>query len=138
MEAMKPNIKTTEAFYHNLGKLFYSIAAADKKVHEEEFKTLRSFIEKYWLDYDDLEDIFESDAAYLIEVVFEGVDFFQETPANMYDDFLIYKQEQPQLFTKEVNQLILETARAIAHSFSGVNKSELIILHQLEMELNRL
>lgn len=138
MELMHSNNKTTETFYHILGKLFYAVAFADKKVREKEVQTLQEYITTYWLDLDDLTDYMGADAASLIEVVFEGVQFFEESSSEMYDDFLIYKQEQPQLFTKEVNQLILETARAIAHSFSGVNKSELIILHQLEMELNRL
>lgn len=135
---MKSNIKTTETFYHNLGKLFYAVAAADKVLREEEFEPLRDYLENYWLDYDDLLDVFESDAAHLIEVVFEGVQFFEETSEDMYDAFVTYKREQPHLFNKKVNQLIMDTARAIAHSYAGVNKSELIILGKLEIELNRL
>ncbi|GAK91307.1 hypothetical protein JCM19297_804 [Nonlabens ulvanivorans] len=75
---MKPNIKTTQAFYHNLGKLFYAIAFSDKKVSPEEFKVLQEYVESYWLPYDDLTDIFGSDAAHLMEVVFEGVHFLMK------------------------------------------------------------
>lgn len=135
---MKSNIKTTETFYHNLGKLFYAIAYTDKTVREEEFKKMQEYVQEFWLDYDDLEDVFNSDAANFIEVVFEGVQFFGESSQDMYDAFVTYKREQPHLFTEKVNMLILETARAIAYSFSGVNKSELIMLNKLEIELNRL
>lgn len=135
---MKSNIKTTQAFYHNLGKLFYAIAFSDKKVSQEEFKTLKQYIENYWLQYDNLTDIFDNDAAHLIEVVFEGVQFFNESSYDMYDAFIIYKNEQPHLFNDKVNHLILETARAIAYSYAQVNKSELIILNKLEMEINKL
>ena len=135
---MKSNIKTTQAFYHNLGKLFYAIAFSDKKVSQEEFKTLKKYIENYWLQYDNLTDIFDNDAAHLIEVVFEGVQFFNESADDMYNAFITYKNEQPHLYNDQVNRLILETARAIAYSFAQVNKSELIILNKLEMELNRL
>ncbi|GAK94708.1 hypothetical protein JCM19298_283 [Nonlabens ulvanivorans] len=135
---MKPNIKTTQAFYHNLGKLFYAIAFSDKKVSPEEFKVLQEYVESYWLPYDDLTDIFGSDAAHLIEVVFEGVHFFDESADDMYNAFITYKNEQPHLYNDQVSRLILETARAIAYSFAQVNKSELIILNKLEMELNRL
>jgi replication initiation and membrane attachment protein DnaB len=138
MEIMKSNIKTTEAFYHNLGKLFYAVAFADKTVREEEVDTLHEYVEKYWLDYDDLEDVFDSDAAHLIEIVFEGVQAFEETSKDMFDAFVSYKNEQPHLFTEKVNQLILETSKAIAYSYAGINKSELVMISQLEIELNRL
>jgi hypothetical protein len=99
---------------------------------------VQDYVKEYWLDYDDLIDVFNNDAASHIEVVFEGVPFFEEPAEAMYDDFVTYKNEQPHLFTKKVNLLILETSRAIAHSYSGLNKSELIILSKLEIELNRI
>ncbi|QJP35681.1 hypothetical protein F0365_15365 [Nonlabens sp. Ci31] len=135
---MKSNIKTTETFYHNLGKLFYAVAFADKTVRKEEVDTLQEYVKEYWLDYDDLMDVFDSDAAYLIQIVFDGAQAFEESSNDMYDAFVSYKNEQPQLFTKKVNRLIVETSRAIAYSYAGINKSELIMISQLEIELNRL
>lgn len=132
---MKTPIKTTETFYQNLGKLFYAVAFADKHVREEEFSKLQLWVRTYWLDYDALEDVFGEDAAYLIEIVFEGAEAFKEPAERMYNDFVSYKRDQPQLFTKEAKALILDTAKAIAKSFSGLNKSELIILGKLELEL---
>jgi glycosidase len=134
---MKSNIKTTETFYHNLGKLFYAVAFADKTVRKEEVETLREYVKKHWLSYDDLKDVFDSDAAHLIEIVFEGVQAFEETSKDMLDAFISYKNEQPHLFTEKVNQLIIETSKAIAYSYAGINKSELVIISQLEIELNR-
>lgn len=134
---MKSNIKTTETFYHNLGKLFYAVAFADKTVRKEEVETLREYVKKHWLSYDDLKDVFDSDAAHLIEIVFEGVQAFEETSKDMLDAFVSYKNEQPHLFTEKVNQLIIETSKAIAYSYAGINKSELVIISQLEIELNR-
>lgn len=134
---MKSDIKTTETFYHNLGKLFYAIAFADKTVRKEEVETLREYVKKYWLSYDDLTDAFGSDAAHLIEIVFEGVQAFEETAEDMFDAFVSYKNQQPQLFTTKVKSLILETSKAIAYSYAGINKSELVMISQLELELNR-
>jgi len=134
---MKSIIKTTEAFYHNLGKLFYAVAFADKTVRKEEVETLREYVKKHWLSYDDLKDVFDSDAAHLIEIVFEGVQAFEETSQDMLDAFISYKNQQPHLFTEKVNQLIIETSKAIAYSYAGINKSELVIISQLEIELNR-
>jgi glycosidase len=134
---MKSIIKTTETFYHNLGKLFYAVAFADKTVRKEEVDTLREYVKKHWLSYDDLKDVFDSDAAHLIEIVFEGVQAFEETSKDMLDAFISYKNQQPHLFTEKVNQLIIETSKAIAYSYAGINKSELVIISQLEIELNR-
>tara|TARA_R110001632_G_scaffold78767_4_gene176514 strand:+ start:390 stop:797 length:408 start_codon:yes stop_codon:yes gene_type:complete len=131
---MKPKIITTEAFYQNLGKLFYAVAFSDKRVRPEEFSKLQVCVLEYWLDYDDLKDVFGSDASYLIEMVFEGVEAFEEPADEMYDAFVTYKREQPHLFTEKAKTLILETATSIARSFSGLNKSELVMLGKLKLE----
>ena len=133
---MEAEMKRSLTFYHSLGKLFYAIAATDKVVRSEEFEKLQLCVLNYWLDLDDLEDAFGSDAAYLIEIVFEGLEAFGEDPQEMFEAFVTYLEEQPQFFTIEVKNIILQTAWEIARSFSGVNKSELILLGKLEIALS--
>jgi len=135
---MKTKKKLTIKFYQNLGKLFYAIAASDKVVRDVEFDKLKELVKKLWLDVDELEDPFDTDAAYQIEIVFDWLN--REEDLNVkacFNDFLNYKNEQGHLFTKQVNSLIMYTASAIAESFSGKNKSELIILATLSIELNK-
>lgn len=130
----------TLKFYQNLGKLFYAMAAADNKVREAEMNKLKELVKKEWLDVDDIEDKFGTDAAYQIEIVFDWLSQTQDVEPNIkacYDDFITYKKEQEHLFTKKVNKLILKTANAIAESFSGKNKSELMFLTKLNIELNK-
>lgn len=130
----------TLKFYQNLGKLFYAIAAADKKVNEAEMNILKELVKKEWLAVDDIEDGFGTDAAYLIEIVFDWLNQAPDAELHIqtyYDDFIAYKKDQKHLFTKKVNQLILKTAHAIAASFSGNNKSELMLLAKLNIELNK-
>lgn len=130
----------TLKFYQNLGKLFYAMAAADDKVREAEMNKLKELVKKEWLDVDDIEDKFGTDAAYQIEIVFDWLSQPQDIELNIkdcYDDFVAYKKEQKHLFTKDVNRLILKTANAIAESFSGKNKSELMLLAKLNIELNK-
>lgn len=124
-------------FYYSLGKLFYAIAFVDKQVRDEEFSKLQLCILDYWLDLDDLEDTFGSDAAYLIEIVFEGVEAFEEDAQDMYEEFVSYYRELRHFFTPEVKSIILKTGLAIAHSFAGINKSELVMLGNLELELSK-
>lgn len=127
----------TLKFYQNLGKLFYAIAASDKNVRTEEFLTLKKIVKKYWLDIDSIEDNYSSDAAFQIEIVFDWLNTQENLSSKLcFDDFVDYKNRQNHLFTDEVKNLILKTASAIATAFSGVNKSELIMLAKLEMELN--
>ena len=135
---MKTQKKLTLDFYQTLGKLFYAIAAADKKVHNLEFNKLKELVKKQWLDVDDTEDSYHTDAAYQIEIVFDWLNEEDNLDSKgCFEEFVEYKNEHKYLFTAEVKQLILKTAGAIAASFSGINKSELMILAQLDMELKK-
>lgn len=73
-----------------------------------------------------------------IEIVFDWLKNENNLDAkSCYNDFINYKNEQKHLFTSKVKKLIIKTARAIAASFSGINKSELILLAKLDLELKK-
>jgi len=135
---MAAKSKMTLKFYQNLGKLFYAIAAADRKVREEEFNKLKELVKKEWLDVDIIEDAYNTDAAYQIEIIFDWLNEKENLNAEAcYQAFVNYKNEQPHLFTIDIKKIILSTAHAIANSFSGLNKSELIMLAKLDLELKK-
>lgn len=136
---MKTKKKMTLKFYRNLGKLFYAIAATDGTVRPIEIQKLKAFVKKHWLDIDDIEDVFGVDAAYQIEVVFDWLNYDEEIDVNAcYNDFVSYKNEKSHLFTDKVKKLILKTSSAIANAFSGINKSELMLMAKLDMELKKI
>lgn len=136
---MKTIKKMTLKFYQNLGKLFYAIAVSDNDVRHVEFDKLKELVKKHWLELDPIEDVYRTDAAYQIEIVFDWLNEEKKLDAKTcFDDFVNYKNEQKHLFTKNVKHLILKTANAIAASFSGVNKSELIMLAKLDIELKKI
>src|SRR5690606_24469207 len=123
-------------FYQHLGKLYYAMAAADGNVREAEINQLKNMVKKEWLAVDDTDDRFGTDAAYQIEIVFDWLHEEKDYSAKeCYEDFVSFKNDRPQLFTEDINQLILKTANAIAESFSGKNKSELMLLAKLQFEL---
>ncbi|MCB0466556.1 MAG: hypothetical protein KDC78_12920 [Aequorivita sp.] len=122
-------------FYQKMGELFYAIAAADKVVRKVEYDTLKSIVAEQWKNLDDYEDPFHVDAAYQIEVVFDWFDYEQLDASDCFESFADYKKEHPKLFTKERKDLIWKTANAIANSFVGKNKSEVIMLAKLKMVL---
>ncbi len=128
---MKPSRQTMIHFYQQLGKLFFSVASVDKTVREEEIAQLKEIVKKEWLPLENSFSEFGDDAAYQIEIVF---DWLVENDWNMdriVPDFEIFKKEHPHLFTSQVNDLILKTAKAITNSFSGKSKSESVLINQL-------
>ncbi len=119
--------------YQNLGKLFYAIAMADKNVRPKEVTALQEAVRKQWLDVDDVEDEFGTDAAYQIEIVFDWLQNEESDGDTYFREFQDFFRENRSLFTKRICEQTYKTARAIAVSFAGANKSELILLSKLKM-----
>ena len=119
-------------FYQKMGELFYAIAAADKVVKETEYQALKDLVTTEWKSMDNSKDPFHSDAVSQIEVVFDWFDYEQLDANDCFDSFADYKKTHASLFTEERQKLILHTANAIASSFAGKNKSELMMLAKLK------
>lgn len=135
---METNNKTLINFYKNLGKLYYAIASADKKVEDEERNTLKEIVKKHWLNVDLFKGANQIDAAYQIEIIFDWLNNENKLDAKTcFKQFIAYKNQQKHLFTNKIKRLILKTASEIAHAFSGINKSELIMLAKLDMALKK-
>ncbi len=132
---MKYNERPSTKLYQNLGKLFYAIAMADKKVHPVEIKRLKEAIKEHWLAVDDLKDEFGTDAAYQIEIVFDWLQQEEKESELYFKAFTDYFNEHKENFTEQVKILIWKTADGIASSFSGKNKSELVLLEKLKLLL---
>lgn len=124
-------------FYQNIGELFYAIAAADTIVSELEYKALTHFVEEEWKNMDAYEDAFGNDAAYQISIVFEWFDYECMDAKDCFENFSEYYKEHKNLFTEERKKLILKTVQEIAASFSGKNKSELIMITKLQLLFNK-
>ena len=125
-------------FYQNLGKLFYAIAAIDNNVRGEELDKLKEMVKKEWLTTNYIHDDLKLNAENSIINTFRWLHDDNEYDADTcYNSFLNFKKEHEWLFTNDINKLILKTARTIAASFSKVNKSELMLLAKLDMELKK-
>ena len=111
-------------FYQSLGRLFYAIAASDKKVHETEIKTLKRIAKKIWTQ--DMDQI---------EFIFDWLSKNDEDPFICFNDFVTYKKDHEKGFTLSIKKLIWETANLISNAVSGKNKSELILLSKLKLNL---
>lgn len=128
------NVSTPELLlYQELGELFYAIAAADKVVHNKEYNVLRQLVEDQWKKQDDYKDQFGTDAVYQISIVFEWFDYEKMDAEECFKSFTDYYDAHRRLFNDDRKELILKTAKTIADSFHGINKSELIMLTKLEI-----
>ena len=132
---MKPSQQTMIHFYQQLGKLFYSVASVDKTVRKEEIAQLDEIVKKEWLPLENNQNEFGDDAAYQIEIVFDYLVENDWKIGKIIPDLEDFKKEHPSLFTPQVNDLILKTAKEITNSFSGKNKSESVIMEKLRAVL---
>lgn len=120
-------------FYQNLGKLFYAVAMADHSIHVKEVDRLKEVIHEHWLNLDDIEDEYGTDAAFQIETVFDWFLEYGKDSEEIFEEFEAFYTDHKILFPKNVKQLIMSTARAITAAFAGSNKSELILLGRIEL-----
>ncbi len=115
--------------YQRIGELFYAIAFSDGIVRIEEMVELEEILQQYWKtdsNEQNMRIIFKSFKDLLLE----------EADAEVcFNEFIMYKKEQPNKFTDSLKTLILKSAHGIAASFAGKNKSELIFLGKLSINL---
>ena len=122
-------------FYQKLGKLFYAIAASDRRVHKFEFEALRNLVIEEWQELDEYEDHFHSDAAYQIEAAFDWYKYQSKDAAECFNTFKEYYLGNLELFNPKRKYLIIKTANEIAAAFAEKNKNELIMLSKLKLLL---
>ncbi|TKB99134.1 hypothetical protein [Pedobacter cryophilus] len=134
---MQARSETHKRLYQSIGKLCYAIAAIDRSVKEQEIDALKQIVRKEWLSVDDFEDEFGTDAAYQMEVVFDWLLEHSPSATNCFKDFEDFKMEHQQLFKPKLSQLIMKTAESIAAAFANKNKSELVLLSELQLLLDK-
>lgn len=133
---MDKSNRISRAFYQQLARLFYAIAATDGKVRKEEEEELKKIVKNEWLNFDASFDEYGIDFVCYILITF---DWLQENDWGIkraISDFKTYRKNNKDLFTEPINQLILKTSDAIASVFAKQNKSELVLLSKLNMVLN--
>lgn len=125
--------KLGNEFYQNLGKLFYAVTMADHSVHMKELEKLNEVVRDHWLNVDDIEDEYGTDAAFQISTVFDWLLEYAKEGEEIYEEFEQFYTDHKVLFSPEVKSLTMSTSRAIASAFAGSNKAELILLGRLEL-----
>ena len=117
--------------------LFYAIAAADKTVHETEIRSLKKLVRINWPEILEHKDEEQFNQLYQIELEFDRLVEEKSDPQTCFDAFVNFKGANQEQFSQDIKELIWKTANSIALAFSGKNKSELIHLAKLKMNLQQ-
>jgi len=132
---MKVKDETMVQFYQKIGQVYYKIAFSDGKVRDEEINTLKSLVSDSWVNLEDAEDEFGSDAAIQIEAVFDAMLDNRSTGSNAFENIRQFKDLHKHLFTENIRKQVYDTAVRIAQSFHGVNHEEKEDLRELKKVL---
>ncbi len=120
-----------EDLYTVLGKLFYHIAYADKKIQPAEREKLHELVISNWKPLESSKDKYGTDNAEIIEFAFdfEDAESFADTGFEEFENFYnLYKK----MFTPEINSNISGTAKAVAAAYRGENEAEHKALKKLQ------
>ncbi|EAR01756.1 hypothetical protein [Maribacter sp. HTCC2170] len=136
MNKLSPSIENNNDLLDlNLGKLFYSVAMADKRITPEEIASLKSAILKNWHIANPYSKESNLEAQYGILSVFTKLQQTNAESNNCFKEFRLFFIEHQDVFNEELRKLIWHTAQAIASSYAKKNKSELVLLAKLKMLL---
>jgi len=127
--------KPKNKLHKNLGKLFYAVAMADKKIEEEEIAALKINIFQRWDSLDSKPNGLVLDGQQEIFTIFNELQNTKAESEICFKQFQEFFNEHKQLFNEELRKLIWDTTQDIAFSYAKKNKSELIVLAKLKMLL---
>ena len=127
--------KSNNKLHQNLGKLFYAVAMADRKIEEEEIAALKTDILQRWYVLDSKPNGLVLDGHEEIITVFTQLHNTNAESDICFSEFRDFFNGHKQLFNEDLRKLIWDTTQVIASSFANKNKSELIVLAKLKMLL---
>ena len=130
------NTTAYQDMYASSGYLFYGIAASDGRIAKAEGQKLKEEVTKHWLPLENSRDEFGTDAAHYIGISFDYANDQEMDAEEAFAKFLDDYQQEPARYDHTMKELILKTASAIASSFAGKNKAELVRLSRLQVAFN--
>lgn len=105
--------------YEQIGNLFYSIAA-DQHVKPLEVGELKSLISKDWRPLNLTESVV-SEETHCIVMTMDSLQGNQVSALEAFGEFSIFYSLNPEVFSKEVKQRMLDTAVEITRIFKADN-----------------
>ena len=118
-----------------IGYVLYAVASADKRISPEEKQVIELYLRNNQKTLMNLED---PTGAKSVEIILEKMDFLLHQKMKSEMAFQLFSeryQADKKLFSAEIKQLIIDICIKAAVSVNRMNKSELVVLSQIELLL---
>jgi len=132
---MHTSTKEAEELYSIIGALLYCVAISDRRVRPEEVDALESKVIDHWATFPKVEKAYFAFAtSSILNSFHQSVDECKDSE-SAFHRFKSVRQTQPDYFTPTLCAYIFRSATMISTAVSRNNKSELVLLSQLEILL---
>lgn len=118
-----------------MSELFFAIAANHKSTGISEYNKLKKLISEEWQKLDPSQYPLRNYAMEKIKLAFDWFDYENLDPAECFDNFVEYKNDNEDLYTKERKKIIWHTAKILTKFFNDENNMDNKLLNRLKVEL---
>lgn len=125
-------------FYSALGKLLYSIAAADGAISNTEKETLQNVVRKELLPLRKGTDEFGTEAAFYTEFEFEILDDAIIEPEVAFESFINFIDKHKTAIDNRLISITRKISSKIAEAYYHKNEKEKKLLKKLNQKLNEI
>ena len=118
-----------------IGYVLYAVASADKRISPEEKQVIELYLRNNQKTLMNLEDPTGTKS---VEIILEKMDFLLHQKMKSEMAFQLFSelyQADKKLFSAEIKQLISDICIKAAVAVNRMNKSELVVLSQIELLL---
>lgn len=125
------SLKNNPEFYKSLAHLFYALVVADRNVEKVEKVVVHGLIQQHWSVM--------SEELEIDQLLYATLKKLFKNKSEKEDAFQVFKQfflENQELFNDEMKEKIMDSANRIVNAFSGVNKSESVLISRLFFLMN--
>jgi hypothetical protein len=135
LEGIRTNVNNMrmnyQKIYEQLGRLFYAIAASDKKISRSEVAKLKELVKRDWLSLEDSIDFYGTDAGNYIYISFDYLESIDMPAEDAFRSFEYYFAEHNKAFSMPLREKILASATEISQTFRASNKLKCAYLKKL-------
>lgn len=118
-----------------IGYVVYAVASADMRISDEEKQVIEQYLHKNIKTLVHPEDPIGTKS---VEIILKKIDFLLHEKMKSEKAFQVFSERykaDKKLFSAEMKQLILDLCIKAAVAVNRMNKSELVVLSQIELLL---
>jgi|AntRauTorckE6833_2_1112554.scaffolds.fasta_scaffold03074_6 hypothetical protein len=125
-------------FYIQLGRLIYSIAKADGKIHPSEMQRFKEVLRKELIHLETTHDAYGTHHAYYAEFELERLIENQADKNEAFTSFILFMEQHPEYFDDTVKNVCLQAVKKNATVHEGIVPEESKMITELKKKFNDL